>query len=402
MKNEKTQVAVIDFTKFDIQQLPELQGKKEEIKAIIKANPAIAVVDNASYELAKKSRTAVRTLRTSLEKEQKDVKKRIKEYVLDVVDAEYDNIILGVKNQEIIRQEPIDAWEEIKENERLEKLRLEQERVDNIKKSISEFRIDGERFINTCVFESIDATTAVFEKRVAEFDRASLAEFEVLFDDAVSYLTNLLNSRISTLTEQENIRIQQIELAKEKERQRLEAEKNEVERKRIAEEQRIAQENFLREKREFEEKQLQVKVKERTQRLLSIGLVRDDENEGFKIPKIDGHLFYDWQISGFDEYNFETSFDWYKEQMTAPKSNESAKESVVVFEIDGDNLTAHEEVKADGYSTSEEPIVFDILGKEEETWESILEEFNNSGRLRSAPAFIDWLNANYYVPTRKN
>jgi len=68
MKEKKSQVAVIDFTKFDIQQLPELHGKKEEIKKVIEANPVVKITDNASYELAKKSRTAVKTLRTSLEK----------------------------------------------------------------------------------------------------------------------------------------------------------------------------------------------------------------------------------------------------------------------------------------------------------------------------------------------
>jgi len=138
MKNEKSQVAVIDFTKFDIQQLPELHGKKEEIKKVIKANPVVKITDNASYELAKKSRTAVKTLRTSLEKEKKEVNDRIKKSVLEVVANEYDSLITGVRNDENARQEEVTAWEEIKENERLEKLRLEQERVDNIKNKLYE------------------------------------------------------------------------------------------------------------------------------------------------------------------------------------------------------------------------------------------------------------------------
>ena len=39
--------------------------------------------------------------------------------------------------------------------------------------------------------------------------------------------------------------------------------------------------------------------------------------------------------------------------------------------------------------------------QKEVTWESILEEFNESGILRSNTAFIDWLNSNYSVPTKK-
>jgi len=84
--------------------------------------------------LAKKSRTAVKTLRTGLEKEQKDVKKKIKEHVLDVVDKEYDTIVLGVKSAEQSRQDPIDVWEEKKEQERQEKALLN----DSFTSSISE------------------------------------------------------------------------------------------------------------------------------------------------------------------------------------------------------------------------------------------------------------------------
>jgi hypothetical protein len=312
-KQEKQELAVIDFEKFSIAQLPELQGKKEEIASVIKANPIVEIVDNSTYELAKKSRTAVKTLRTGLEKEQKDVKKKIKEFVLDVVDGEYSNLVTDVKSAEKQRQDPIDVWEEKKEQERLEKARLEQERIDGIKNLISEFKENNSKFIENCVFESIEATRKVFEKEVAEFDRTSLQEYEVLFDDAVSYLTNLLNSRISTLTEQEQIRIDNLliqeknaENSRIQEWQRtwnanidtlsfddlkdvksvlvkskladLKHYSNEYKEiytsteKRLhsqiefvskAEEQRIAKEKFLAEKKEFEEKQLEAKFQER-------------------------------------------------------------------------------------------------------------------------------------------
>jgi hypothetical protein len=39
---------------------PELQGKKEEIKSVIESNPVVVVIDNETYESAKKSRTAVK------------------------------------------------------------------------------------------------------------------------------------------------------------------------------------------------------------------------------------------------------------------------------------------------------------------------------------------------------
>lgn len=207
MKEKKSELAIIDFAKFDIQQLPELQGKKEEIKSIITSNPIVDVVDNSTYELAKKSRTAVKTLRTGLEKEQKDVKKKIKEYVLDVVDGEYDMLILDVKNQEIIRQEPITIWEEKKEQERLERLRLEQERIDGIKSTISLFKQGWEVKISELVFENILALKNSYSAQVSEFNRKSLDEFEILFEDATNYIDNIFHYKIFTLTEKEQIRI---------------------------------------------------------------------------------------------------------------------------------------------------------------------------------------------------
>lgn len=274
MTKKSQEVAVIDFEKFSVAQLPELQGKKEEIKGIIEANPVVDIIDNSTYELAKKSRTAVKSLCTGLEGEQKTVKKRIKEFVLDAVDKEYDTLVLGARSALKERQEPITAWEDKKEQERLEKVRLEELRIDNIKSSIRKFREEWDDVIFMLTFDKIEDIRADYSVDVLEFDRSKLAEFEVLFDDAVVYLDNLFANKIKTLTEQEEIRLEQIRLAEERkkqeeeakkiaEAQRVEREKFEAEQKAIAEKQRIAQEKFQKEKAEFEAKQLEAKYQER-------------------------------------------------------------------------------------------------------------------------------------------
>ena len=215
-KAVKKEVATIEFEKFSVAQLPELQGKKEEIKSIIEANPIVEIIDNASYELAKKSRTAVRSLRTGLEAEQKTVKNKIKEYVLNVVDSEYDTLVLGVKSAEKERQDPIDTWEIKKEEERKEKARLEQERIDGIKNSISEFGEVWGKAFSLIKFENIEECQKTFDESVSAVNSSDFQEYEVLFTDKVSYLTNLLNSRIATLTEQEQIRLDNIILEEKK------------------------------------------------------------------------------------------------------------------------------------------------------------------------------------------
>jgi len=312
-KETKTELAVIDFTKFSVAQLPELKGKKEEIASIIKANPIVEIVDNATYESAKKSRTAVKTLRTGLQKEQTDVRKRIKEHVLDVVDKEYDTLVLDVKSEEKSRQEPIDVWEEKKEEERKEKVRLEELRVKQIKDAVQTFKDAWIDNVHHLLFEGIDGFNELFEKFSTDFDRSKLAEFEVLFDDALLVIRQFADSKIKTLTEQEQIRIENLlideknaegkairnwqnewdsninslvfsdilEIKESFKNSKLANFKHHISEyeeiytsteKRLhsqieliskAEEQRIAQEKFLKEKKEFEEKQLEAKFQER-------------------------------------------------------------------------------------------------------------------------------------------
>ena len=216
-KTVKTaEVAIIDFTKFDVQQLPEFIGKKEEIKAVIKANPIVEIIDNPTYESAKKSRTAVKTTRTGLEKEKKDVADRIKNNVLGVVNTEYDKLIEDVKKEEALRQEKVTAWETKKEEEHVEKARLEQERIDGIKKSIGEFGDTWEKAFSLIKFENIKECQKTFDESVSVVDASEFQEYEVLFTDKVSYLTNLLNSKIATLTEQEQIRLDNVVLEEKK------------------------------------------------------------------------------------------------------------------------------------------------------------------------------------------
>jgi len=407
-KAQKQELAVIDFTQFSVAQLPELQGKKEEIASIIEANPIVEIVDNATYESAKKSRTAVRTLRTSLESEQKTVKKKIKEHVLDVVDKEYDILILGVKASEQSRQEPIDVWEEKKEQERQEKARLEQERIDGIKAKINEFKRNWESKIFELVFnncQSLKEDLAITEN---EFDRVSLAEFDILFDREVSYLKDLLNSKIQTLTEQEQIRIDNLliqeknaEQSRIQEWQRvwntnidslsfsdiadvksvlvksklvdlkhynsgyeeiyLSTEKrlhSQIEFVSKAEEQRIAQEKFEKEKKDLEEKQAEVKRKE-------------------------------------EEAN---------------KILEEAKNPIEEVEVVSEEVVELSSLETEIQDVEFEPISFNL--PKTETWDSIEEYFeiekNNSPEygitqehFEMKSLIFNWLEENYNVPTKK-
>jgi colicin import membrane protein len=424
-KTQKQELAVIDFTQFSVAQLPELKGKKEEIKSVIEANPIVEIIDGTTFEAAKKSRTAVRTLRTSLESEQKAVKKRIKEFVLDVVDREYDTIVSGVKIAEQFRQSPIDAWEEKKEQERQEKLRLEQERIDNIKREISDYVASWKDAFNLMDFAKIkDVCNGFYESRDA-IDPASFQEFDVLFVREVLVLAELLENRIFTLQEQEQIRIDNLVLEEKnientciQEWQRtwneiiyslsfdhiasakpylatqkldglkhyvsayeeiyLSTEKrldSQIEFVSKAEEQRIAQEKFAREQAE---------------------IAKNNRIAQEKFEK---------EKKEFEEKQAEAKR---KEEakLQAEKLIEAALEVNEAIDLNViDNQNYHEEdVDIKGIVVNK-PIVFEALVEEiEETWSSIYEEFekdNVQDEYDDTVIFVSWLEKNYNVPTKK-
>lgn len=415
-KIQTKEVAVIDFEKFSVAQLPELQGKKEEIKGIIEANPVVDVVDNSTYELAKKSRTAVKTLRTGLEKEQKDVKKKIKEHVLDVVDAEYDMLVLGVRNQEIIRQEPITAWEDKKEQERLEKVRLEELRVKQIKEAIQNFKDTLIDNVNDLIFEGVSGFNEMFERYSSEFDRSKLAEFEVLFDDALLVIRQLADSKIKTLTEQEEIRLEQIRLAEERkkqeeeakkiaEAQRVEREKFEAEQKAIAEKQRIAKEQFEKEKTEFEAKQKKAKIDDRNKNLKALNV---DLASLLPVIGISKHSLFVNALNNFpdDAYEIELKefLEFIKPKEEVLEVDEIAQESKLTEGFSSkEQIRVHDEEDVHEVAAAkpiEKQSVFDVSKIENQIWNNIYDEWNLVSD--KYPDAFEYLKEFYHSPKKKD
>jgi len=212
----KEKLELLNLEKFSVMQLPELQGKKEEIKSVIDANPVIEIISTETYEAAKKSRTAVKSLRTGLEKEQKDVKRKIKERILDVVDKEYDSLVIDVKIQETLRQDSVDVWEAEIEKRRLEKIRLEQERVDNIKLLLSTYSGEWKAKFSSLVFGDIEKVSGEFYESYTSYDATTLQEFEKSFPLKVEELTDILNNKIVLLEDAENARLEKEEFEKQK------------------------------------------------------------------------------------------------------------------------------------------------------------------------------------------
>ena len=165
--------------------------------------------------MAKKSRTAVKTLRTGLESEQKEVKRRVKKHIVDVIDAEYVTLVSDVKIQEGLRQDEVTAYEFKKEAEKLEKARIEQARIDNIKKELDDYVAKWKSAFNAMAFDTIEEVGSIFLESYTGYDLTVLEEFDALFPSKVEELTQYLSERTVSLTNDEMVRVEKIRIADE-------------------------------------------------------------------------------------------------------------------------------------------------------------------------------------------
>lgn len=213
-KKAETLPQLIKLEDFNVSQLPELQNKKADILAIIEANPIVDIVDNATYDIMKKSRTAVKTLRTGLENEKKEVVAKIKDKVLNTVINAYDVEISAVKDEEKLRQDKVTVWEDAVEAKKEAARMAEEKRVSDIKKSITDFGNLWKDTISLMDFESISKTEISFTDSLENTDRTIFSEFALLFDKEVSLLKEILANKVKSLTEAEENRLEKERLDK--------------------------------------------------------------------------------------------------------------------------------------------------------------------------------------------
>ena len=370
-KTKTTEVALIDLDAIDVNKLPELADFKSRGSKLVKECKFVKIEDNSTYDQAKKHRTALRSFRTEVQKQEKTIKDKLNSFKSRVVDA--SNLLIGITQEaENKQQEEVTRWEDIKEQERLEKARLEQERIDGIKKSIGEFRQKWEDKVSELVFETIEDIKCKYSDEVKEFDRIGLDEFEVLFDDSVDYLDKLLTSKISTLEEQEQIRVDNLLIEEKNAEQKRINEwqstwstnidtlkfsdvvdvkesfktsklgdlkhyrenfvtiydateirlHSQVEFVSKQETQRLAIEKFNKEKKEFEEKQLKIRTENRIKQLRDLGFTEYGQN-GYIL--FDGIICADYQIIKFEDTQFDLLVNSFKDKITESKENELIK-----------------------------------------------------------------------------
>lgn len=198
----------------EVSMLPELQGWREKQEAIVKENPFIEIVDNKTYEEAKKRRTTYVSARTTIEKQDKLVASKLKDVRGKVGEATKELIDITLPFEEK-QQEEVRRYEAQKEAERLEKERKDQERKDEIQKRIEAIYQKEKSKVDNLTFENIAAIGLDWELNLFQ-NNEDFEEFDLQFASKVQLLKQQLDDKIEVLTIKENQRIEAERLAKEK------------------------------------------------------------------------------------------------------------------------------------------------------------------------------------------
>lgn len=465
MKTKETkQTAIIELDKIDPLTLPELASFKEKSLTVVKENPYIEIVDNSTYELAKKARTNLRTNRTELQKQEKAIKDKLNGFKKKVENVTAELIAI-TEPHEIKQQSEVTRYEDIKEQERLEKARIEQERIDGIKAKIKSFADLFNSKIENLTFAGIDDFKAEFDEFVLIQPKDSFQEFEVLYEDMLSHVTYSFSQKKAVLVAQEQNRLEQVRLAEE----RAENERKETIKKGInywfdnwslvidglefleskglfdsfknektldcqefqseyaekrslliqkfeskiallqqIEDNRIASEKLAKEKSEFEAKQKEARFEERKKELAEIGVLLNESFE-FKHPTYSIYASFgfinDCDNDVFEKFiNESNNFIENQEQQIKDAAEEVvflAPESLSSNPYNGILFKEIEVV---------EPVVVDEDGlgyridveniAEVESWESIHDDFVEFTEIDDSINFYYWLKDNFEAPKR--
>ncbi|TYP71521.1 hypothetical protein [Aquimarina intermedia] len=229
MKNSATKTT-LDLALLDPNKLPELQGWKDKQKKIVKENPFITIEDNKTYEEGKKRRTALVSARTSIQNQDKEIAKKIKQFRSNCIEVSNKLIAITLPHEEK-QQEEVRRYEAEKEAERAEKARIEQVRKESLQKEINDFYDFHKNAIINMTFETIEKVHASFLEDAETKQETDFEEFELDLIEKINLLNSQHADRSKFLTEKEDQRKEDERLEAEKEKLRIEREKFEAEQK---------------------------------------------------------------------------------------------------------------------------------------------------------------------------
>ena len=284
----------LQLSDLKVNNLPELQGWKEKQEKLVSENPFVEITDNKSYEVACKSRTALLKGRTELEKQDKLIASQLTNFRKDVK-SETETLIAITLPFEEKQQSEVKRYENIKEVEKQEKERLEQERIDKIKKAIDDFESASYKIIQETTIENVEMHKTMLDAFVnIDFD---YEEYDVVFEQSKINIQSYWDIRCNDIQEKENQRL-------ENERLKLEAIESNLKAKELQD--KIDADNLEREKKERLQKDEQFEV--RKNRLSELY-----PNYDFDAPKFSFYGYTNKEIYEADIVTFENILQYVKD-----------------------------------------------------------------------------------------
>jgi len=210
-----TELKKIDISSIDISNIEftGFEDLRKEIVQVVADNPFIEIIDNESYNDAKKRRTALRSARVKPQNDDKLIASKV-QVIRKTIKGKNDELVELVLPHEEKQQEEVTRWENIKEKEREEKERLEQVRVDTIKAKIEEIETLCYATIQAIAFDKIENDKKLIEAKLnTDYD---FEEFDYSFTLAKTRVETALTEKITSLQNAENERLEKIKLQAEK------------------------------------------------------------------------------------------------------------------------------------------------------------------------------------------
>lgn len=208
---EKQENQTFDIANLNPSQVTELKGWETKQNELVKGHPFVEVVDAESYDQAKKNRTALRTGRTDIQKQDKTIARVIKDFRTKTM--EYAQKLVSITEpHEKKQQESIDKWEAVLEEKRQAKAKAEQERVEKIKKMIETCEGSLEKITQAIRFESINASFAAFNDLKSEYNANIVIceEFDFLMLEAIDRQERKFNDKVDQIKEAEKNRVERL------------------------------------------------------------------------------------------------------------------------------------------------------------------------------------------------
>lgn len=209
-----TEANKFELLKLDPNNLVELDQWENKLKTLVDENPFIEITDKKTFEEAKRRRTALKSGRTEVQKQDGLIATFLNNFRKSTK-SKNEMLVSIVQPHEEKQQTEIDRFQVILDQEKEEKERLENERIEGIKNQIEFCKNTLQSFIDHLVFENIDLAIDDFKKYSKRcFDEYDFQEFQFLFDESVEELEKKLYSRIDD-----------VKLEHEKELERLKTER---------------------------------------------------------------------------------------------------------------------------------------------------------------------------------